>query len=383
MNGFLHRDWQLLLLMKPAMIFFRNAFLLFIATLFSLGYLVAQTVETPNVASMAGDKEESEEESETDNDPKTEENATDAETEKTLKPKPKKKRPVRAKVPKGVFGEEKEKSPGGEETILGGTVPAIWEIERKTSSEDDNFSSILDRDSIAPAVSGKVVRYAAWLMQQYDSNGDGCLQEEEWKKMHGAPQAIDIDGDLIITLDELVRFLALYGENRTIHHPDPIKRYHQPRMISSQFQLFKPITPTQEKPVTAMKTEAVDTEKTPKTEHLAALDPQKDLTEEALESGESAVDDATYEEIIAGRQVPAEKKYHTPKEVLYGVPAWFVIRDRDGDGQVSLLEFAPSMTPQALALFGRLDKNGDGLITPDEVRVQPIPASTPTSSAAP
>jgi hypothetical protein len=65
---------------------------------------------------------------------------------------------------------------------------------------------------------------------------------------------------------------------------------------------------------------------------------------------------------------PAGKIYHTPKEELYGVPAWFIVRDKNGDGQVSMTEFAPTLSAPSLALFGRLDKDGDGFIVPDEVR---------------
>jgi Ca2+-binding EF-hand superfamily protein len=174
--------------------------------------------------------------------------------------------------------------------------------------------------------------------------------------MFGAPQAMDIDGDHEITLEELVRFMALYGQDRTIHRPQPVERYYQSRLVSSQFQLFKPVSPPPVEPIPPS-----DSDKT-------AANAETDLTEETMESDETPIDDATYEEITASRQIPAIRKYDAAPETLRGVPAWFIVRDRDGDGQVSLKEFAPSLSAASLALFGRLDKNGDGFITPDEVR---------------
>ena len=56
------------------------------------------------------------------------------------------------------------------------------------------------------------------------------------------------------------------------------------------------------------------------------------------------------------------------QENLQGVPRWFIQRDKNGDGQISLAEFAPTLSLEAVALFQRLDKNGDGFIEPDEAR---------------
>ena len=48
------------------------------------------------------------------------------------------------------------------------------------------------------------------------------------------------------------------------------------------------------------------------------------------------------------------------------LPKWFLQRDADGDGQLSLLEYSPRATAADVAAFRPLDLNGDGLLTPQE-----------------
>jgi hypothetical protein len=49
-----------------------------------------------------------------------------------------------------------------------------------------------------------------------------------------------------------------------------------------------------------------------------------------------------------------------------GIPEWFFQLDADGDGQVGLYEWRASGWP--VEDFQRLDRNGDGLLTADEIR---------------
>jgi hypothetical protein len=66
---------------------------------------------------------------------------------------------------------------------------------------------------------------------------------------------------------------------------------------------------------------------------------------------------------------PARKsnRFLTAAERLpEGLPDWFTDKDEDGDGQVSMAEFASDWTPQKAAEFSRYDLNGDGLITAQE-----------------
>jgi hypothetical protein len=60
-------------------------------------------------------------------------------------------------------------------------------------------------------------------------------------------------------------------------------------------------------------------------------------------------------------------RFLTPHERLpKELPDWFKTRDADGDGQISMAEFAADWTPAKVAEFLRLDLNNDGIITPDE-----------------
>ncbi|QDT68354.1 EF hand [Planctomycetes bacterium MalM25] len=49
-----------------------------------------------------------------------------------------------------------------------------------------------------------------------------------------------------------------------------------------------------------------------------------------------------------------------------GLPGWFTDKDRNGDGQVSMHEYSRRWTDSTARRFVGLDKNDDGLITPDE-----------------
>jgi hypothetical protein len=64
---------------------------------------------------------------------------------------------------------------------------------------------------------------------------------------------------------------------------------------------------------------------------------------------------------------PKSGRFLTPKERLAkGLPDWFAEKDADGDGQVSMAEYAGEWTPEAVAEFNRFDLNHDGIVTAAE-----------------
>ncbi|MEN1681025.1 MAG: calcium sensor EFh, partial [Planctomycetota bacterium] len=49
-----------------------------------------------------------------------------------------------------------------------------------------------------------------------------------------------------------------------------------------------------------------------------------------------------------------------------GLPGWFRDRDRDGDGQVAMHEYASSWSDRRAEEFARYDGDGDGFVSPSE-----------------
>lgn len=204
-----------------------------------------------------------------------------------------------------------------------------------------------------PSPPAKVSRYALIMIQRLDKNGDGILQREEWQNLPGAPRAIDMDGDQQISLDELVRYFTQYGQGRTIHRTVAIDLSEPYRFDPANLQTFRPFRPR------------VDVPSAPSAETQESTE---NALEEMLSANEQPIDDDAYQRLLEERQIPAARPYHVPPETLRGVPRWFVLLDRDGDGQISLAEFAPTLAPSMVNRFKQLDKNGNGLIEPNEAR---------------
>ena len=207
-----------------------------------------------------------------------------------------------------------------------------------------------------PPAPEKVVRYADIVIQRLDQNGDGILQQDEWKNMPGTPQAIDRDGDGQITRDELIWYIRHYGQTRTIHRTIVLDLSAPYRFDPANMRLFtRPVWQRAAAPL------VVQEEGMP--------DLTEDATEALIAANEEAVDEDVYQKMLEERQIPSSRPYHVLPEHLQGVPRWFLLLDKNGDGQVSLAEFAPTLSQAAVMLFNSLNKNGDYFITPDEVRI--------------
>lgn len=178
-------------------------------------------------------------------------------------------------------------------------------------------------------VAAKVVRYAQRFVSRYDTNHNGQLERQEWPAaMQEKLLAADLNHDGILDVAEYARYISDYSRQRRI------------RLLPPQSGDLAELAPLLN-PTTAQSA-------TFGTSPLPA---------------ESAAVPATTPKPAARRDT---KFYVAPDRLPKGLPDWFFARDRDGDGQLTILEYSPKGIPAELQQFKQLDRNGDGLLTPDE-----------------
>ena len=189
-------------------------------------------------------------------------------------------------------------------------------------------------ESVSPAsihringsIPAKVFRYAERLLTDGDLDGDGLLDRREWTRQWGFILT-DTNRDGRVGLDELVQRISQYGRQRMI-------RLIPPPATADEFQgpLLRPTTETDAPPAPG-----VD-------------------------------DDLSTDSQAVGEETPRHNtRYHVPRGRLQqGLPVWFTSRDTDGDGQLTMAEYAPNPTADALAGFAAYDTNRDGVITQSE-----------------
>jgi len=190
-------------------------------------------------------------------------------------------------------------------------------------------------------VSAKILRYAERIVRQYDTNGDDRLQAEEWQAMRGEPATMDFDRDGTITIEEYSRYIFKYGRAHRIHLAAP------PAYVESPPALFQPAAGGQ----------------------LVEPEPEEELWDEDMEEEDELEFLTRSSNDRSRRRAPrSQQKFYVPRSKLPpGLPEWFVQRDADGDGQVTLAEVAPDGGQAAALEFFRYDSDRDGLITPKEL----------------
>ncbi len=250
--------------------------------------------------------------------------------------------------------------------IQTGSVPDFSKFhpQGNHSIEKENefyYNSMENKEpDLSPTAPLKLRKYADYLIKKYDKNEDGLLQENEWKPMPQA-QAVDLDGNFQLNSEELVFYLARFAKNRSLLKPEPL--LIQPNKVTVPSTEGIKIHPLSGKPSPKSKGE---------------IKKQKnglsDLTESEFKAmlvkpADSEIDsEAKLEILLEEMDESPQREYTVSAAQMKGVPRWFILRDRDGDGQLSLREYSPSLSTGSIAFFGRLDTNGDGFITPDEIR---------------
>ena len=232
-----------------------------------------------------------------------------------------------------------EEFPVGKETRLISQTDPAAAIEIPTATR---LKSVGPHQN--PSASPKVARYTQSLLAKYDQNQDGKLQQKEWEQFRGHPELIDLDGDGVVTRDELIDWIADYGrrKNQSIGVP----------AIHSADGMTEP----------GKKSEP---------------DEQADVARVSSESDSGAV--------TAGPR-RRDLQYFVPaKRLPAGLPDWFLTRDLDGDGQLTAAEFSPMGLAAELAEFAAYDLNADGILTAKECvrKATGKPAASKPSASTP
>jgi hypothetical protein len=183
-----------------------------------------------------------------------------------------------------------------------------------------------------------VWRYAERWAARYDADGDGRLTRRECGHLEGDANAADTNQDGLLSVEELARHIADFGQHRKIRlMPAAIGGVVPlPSLLHRDVEGAKPL-PT-------------------KGEANGSRAPD----EEPAETADRAKSDSP-------KQASDRKYVVSPSRLPPGLPDWFLKHDSDGDGQLTLSEYAESGSTSADKEFARYDRNQDGLITPREV----------------
>jgi hypothetical protein len=191
------------------------------------------------------------------------------------------------------------------------------------------------------SVPGGVRRYAESWVARHDADGDGKLVATEWQSLGKLPGEADADRDAMLSVEELAHHIAKYGAHRKIRL--------MPASLGGGVPLPSLLRPGE--------TEAMGSSE------AGGPDPAEAPDEAPAEEPTSAQNGA--DNAAAALR---DRKYSVlPSRLPAGLPDWFRKGDRDGDGQLTLAEYAEVGSTSADKEFARYDRNQDGLITPREV----------------
>jgi hypothetical protein len=207
----------------------------------------------------------------------------------------------------------------------------------------------------------KFLRHAQRIIKKFDLDGNGVLTANEWTAISAnlAMELSDIDRNPkgVITAEELAAYLAEYAKLHPLQTEDTAWR----RLPQPPSEIFHPITPPKLSDKESADS-AEDAEDGNVADSASMDNEEKDSAAEAAPPVKKSSSKGKTVNSARG-----SKKFHVSDAALpEGLPDWFIEKDLDGDGQLTLGEFAPDGSKAQRQLFKQYDLNGDGVITPDE-----------------
>ncbi len=186
-----------------------------------------------------------------------------------------------------------------------------------------------------------MTEYAKSLVKQYDKNGDNMLQPEEQKDLRGRAAESDLNHDGVITIDELVAHLSTNA----------------------------PATPRAASTASSSSATSGDSKGHRHHDEDDKGKGEADASKRVLTGTAGGLAAGTKEgdKRHSYRFTPADERLPS------GLPSWFKGKDKNGDGQIEMSEYAHSWTNSTAADFQRYDLNGDGVVTAKEAATKPAP----------
>lgn len=192
------------------------------------------------------------------------------------------------------------------------------------SSSSNSYSSTSSSSSNS-GMEARISSYAGSLLRMYDQNKNGSLEKEEWSRMRTNMQPADRNGDGVITQVELTSYMVQEMQKRS-------GSYGSSSTASSTSG------PSSSSGSTSTSTS----------------------TSSATQNAPTSAGGNT-------ASAPRSYRFLTPTERLPGgLPEWFLQKDANRDGQVSMVEFSNSWSDSTASEFAFFDLNGDGVVTPQE-----------------
>ncbi len=179
--------------------------------------------------------------------------------------------------------------------------------------------------------------YAEGLVRRYDENRNGVIDKSEWSKMRGNPSEMDANRDGRLTVEEMtVAFL-------------------------------KKAQGGQQGPSTQTATASTSREE-PSRRGRSRPDWGRS---DRGRSDRSRSDRGGRDRDASSARERRSYRFLTPAERLEKIlprsqREWFLGKDADGDGQISMAEFTTDWNEEKVREFALIDLDGDGMVTPRE-----------------